>query len=202
MADGEPALHCVIAGGGPAGVVAGLLLARAGLRVTVLEKHDDFLRDFRGDTIHPSTLEVLQDLGLLEAFLRLPHQEIGELTGEVYGESVTLADFRFLPAPRPFLVLVPQWDFLDFIAGEARRLPHFTLHMGAKVAPCCVTSTPTTRPPSSSTRSTLAPVRSAKLGNSLALRAMKSRKSHCGTSTRKGRAAGRWRKSASVTTSP
>jgi 2-polyprenyl-6-methoxyphenol hydroxylase-like FAD-dependent oxidoreductase len=110
----------------------GYLLARAGVRVTVLEKHDDFLRDFRGDTIHPSTLTVLEDLGLLEAFLALPHQEVGELSGDVYGQSVTIADFRHLPAPRPFMVLIPQWDFLDFIAREARKFPGFTLCMGTK----------------------------------------------------------------------
>jgi 2-polyprenyl-6-methoxyphenol hydroxylase-like FAD-dependent oxidoreductase len=124
--------QCCIAGGGPAGLMLGFLLARAGVRTIVLEKHDDFLRDFRGDTIHPSTLTVLQDLGLLEAFLELPHQEISELTGEVYGEAVTLADFRHLPAARPFMVLIPQWDFLDFIAREAKLLPDFELRMGAK----------------------------------------------------------------------
>lgn len=125
--------RCCIAGGGPAGLVLGYLLARAGIEVVVLEKHDDFLRDFRGDTIHPSTLTVLQDLGLLERFLALPHQEVAELQGEVFGQPVTLADFRHLPAARPFLVLVPQWDFLDFIAREARRFPGFSLRMGAKV---------------------------------------------------------------------
>lgn len=133
--DPAPAdLHtqCCIAGGGPAGLMLGYLLARAGVRVTVLEKHADFLRDFRGDTIHPSTLTVLQDLGLLEDFLALPHQEVAELTGEVYGEAVTLADFRHLPSARPFLVLVPQWDFLDFIASRARAFPNFTLHMRAQ----------------------------------------------------------------------
>lgn len=126
--------RCCIAGGGPAGLMLGYLLARAGVQVTVLEKHDDFLRDFRGDTIHPSTLTVLDDLGLLEDFLALPHQEIPELTGEVYGQLVTIADFRHLPAARPFLVLVPQWDFLDFIADRARRLPGFTLLMGTRAA--------------------------------------------------------------------
>jgi 2-polyprenyl-6-methoxyphenol hydroxylase-like FAD-dependent oxidoreductase len=124
--------QCCIAGGGPAGIMLGYLLARAGVRVTVLEKHDDFLRDFRGDTIHPSTLTVLQDLGLLADFLRVPHQEIQELTGEIYGEVVTIADFRHVPAPGHCLVLVPQWDFLDFIAQRARQLPTFTLRMGAK----------------------------------------------------------------------
>jgi 2-polyprenyl-6-methoxyphenol hydroxylase-like FAD-dependent oxidoreductase len=124
--------QCCIAGAGPAGLMLGYLLARAGVRVTVLEKHDDFLRDFRGDTIHPSTLTVLQDVGLLESFLSLPHQEIAELTGDVYGHKVTIADFRHLRAPRPFLVLIPQWDFLDFLAREARRFPSFTLRMGSR----------------------------------------------------------------------
>src|SRR5687768_11715969 len=124
--------QCCIAGGGPAGLVLGYLLARAGVRVTVLEKHDDFLRDFRGDTIHPSTLTTLDDLGLLEDFLRLPHQEITELTAQVYGEQVTIADFRHLPSARQFLVLVPQWDFLDFIADRARELTGFELRMGAR----------------------------------------------------------------------
>jgi 2-polyprenyl-6-methoxyphenol hydroxylase-like FAD-dependent oxidoreductase len=124
--------ECVVAGGGPAGLMLGYLLARAGVEVVVLEKHTDFLRDFRGDTIHPSTLTVLQDLGLLEAFLELPHQEVRELSGDVYGEAVTIADFTHLPAPRPFMVLIPQWDFLDFIADQARALPNFSLRMGAK----------------------------------------------------------------------
>jgi 2-polyprenyl-6-methoxyphenol hydroxylase-like FAD-dependent oxidoreductase len=124
--------QCCIAGGGPAGLVLGFLLARAGVEVIVLEKHADFLRDFRGDTIHPSTLTVLQDLGLLEAFLRLPHQEITELSGDVYGEPLTIADFRHLPPPGNFLVLIPQWDFLDFIADQARAFPNFSLRMGSK----------------------------------------------------------------------
>ena len=124
--------QCCIAGGGPAGIMLGFLLARAGVDVIVLEKHKDFLRDFRGDTIHPSTLTILQDLGLLEEFLALPHDEVRELTGDVYGTLVTLADFTHVPAPRPFLVLVPQWDFLDFIADHARRLPNFRLLMETK----------------------------------------------------------------------
>jgi 2-polyprenyl-6-methoxyphenol hydroxylase-like FAD-dependent oxidoreductase len=126
------ATQCCIAGGGPAGLMLGFLLARAGVDVIVLEKHHDFLRDFRGDTIHPSTLTILQDLGLLDEFLKLPHDEVRELTGDVYGEIVTLADFSHLQAARPFLVLVPQWDFLDFIADEARRLPKFRLLMDTK----------------------------------------------------------------------
>lgn len=123
---------CCIAGGGPAGLMLGYLLARAGVKVIVLEKHLDFLRDFRGDTIHPSTLTVLDDLGLLEPFLALPHQEVRELTGDVYGHAVTIADFTHLPAPRPFMVLIPQWDFLDFIAAQAKQLPNFSLRMGTK----------------------------------------------------------------------
>jgi 2-polyprenyl-6-methoxyphenol hydroxylase-like FAD-dependent oxidoreductase len=128
------ALHtqCCIAGGGPAGLMLGYLLARAGVQVVVLEKHGDFLRDFRGDTIHPSTLTVLDDLGLLDDFLALPHQEVRELVGDVYGHSVTIADFTHLDAPRPFMVLVPQWDFLAFIAERAQRLPNFTLRMAAQ----------------------------------------------------------------------
>ena len=133
MAEGSAlSAQCCIAGGGPAGLMLGFLLARAGVDVVVLEKHKDFLRDFRGDTIHPSTLTVLQDIGLLEEFLRLPHDEVRELTGDVYGEIVTIADFTHLPAPRPFLVLVPQWDFLDFIADHARELPNFRLLMETK----------------------------------------------------------------------
>lgn len=124
--------QCCVAGGGPAGLLLGYLLARAGVEVVVLEKHADFLRDFRGDTIHPSTLTVLDDLGLLEAFLELPHQEVRELVADVYGQSVTIADFTHVAAPRPFMVLIPQWDFLDFIADQARLLPNFALHMGAK----------------------------------------------------------------------
>ena len=123
---------CCIAGGGPAGLMLGYLLARSGVDVVVLEKHADFLRDFRGDTIHPSTLTVLDDLGLLEAFLELKHQEVRELVGDVYGEVVTIADFTHLDAPRPFMVLIPQWDFLDFIARRALELPNFALRMGAQ----------------------------------------------------------------------
>jgi 2-polyprenyl-6-methoxyphenol hydroxylase-like FAD-dependent oxidoreductase len=126
------ATQCCIVGGGPAGLMLGYLLARAGVQVVVLEKHDDFLRDFRGDTIHPSTLTVLDDLGLLEEFLQLPHQEITELTGEVFGQLVTIADFRHVPAARQFLVLVPQWDFLAFIARKAKAYPNFSLRMGTK----------------------------------------------------------------------
>jgi 2-polyprenyl-6-methoxyphenol hydroxylase-like FAD-dependent oxidoreductase len=125
--------QCVVAGGGPAGMMLGLLLARAGVRVTVLEKHADFLRDFRGDTIHPSTLELMHELGILDEFLKRPHQEVRQLTGRVAGESVTIADFTHLPTHCKFLVLMPQWDFLDFLAGKARELDTFELRMDTEV---------------------------------------------------------------------
>ncbi|NLD54085.1 MAG: FAD-dependent oxidoreductase [Burkholderiaceae bacterium] len=120
---------CCIAGGGPAGMMLGLLLARAGVAVTVLEKHADFLRDFRGDTIHPSTLAVVEDLDLLDRFLALPHQLVETLHADVYGHELTIADFRHLPVASPFLALMPQWDFLDFLAREAARWPGFRLLM-------------------------------------------------------------------------
>jgi 2-polyprenyl-6-methoxyphenol hydroxylase-like FAD-dependent oxidoreductase len=126
------AVRCCIVGGGPAGMMLGLLLARAGVDVLVLEKHADFFRDFRGDTIHPSTLEVIHELGFLEAFLRLPHQEVRELSGEIYGTRVKLADFSHLDAHCGFIALMPQWDFLNFLAGEARRFPRFALRMQAE----------------------------------------------------------------------
>ncbi len=125
--------QCVVAGGGPAGMMLGFLLARAGVRVIVLEKHADFLRDFRGDTIHPSTLEIMYELGILEEFLARPHQEVRQLTGRVAGQSVTIADFTHLPTYCKFLVLMPQWDFLDFLATHARRLPTFELRMQTAV---------------------------------------------------------------------
>jgi len=120
---------CVIAGGGPAGMVLGFVLARAGLNVTVLEKHADFLRDFRGDTIHPSTLTLLGELGLRERFLALPVTRIESLDVVFDGTRMTLVDFSSLPAPDNLLVLAPQWDFLDFLAGEGRTLPGFDLRM-------------------------------------------------------------------------
>jgi 2-polyprenyl-6-methoxyphenol hydroxylase-like FAD-dependent oxidoreductase len=113
-------------------MMLGFLLARAGVDVVVLEKHADFLRDFRGDTIHPSTLAVMDDLGLLEEFLALPHQRVSRLGANVYGQAVTIADFTHLRTPCPYLVLMPQWDFLDFIARHARALPHFQLRLGTR----------------------------------------------------------------------
>jgi len=115
-------------------MMLGLLLARAGVDVVVLEKHADFLRDFRGDTIHPSTLEVVHELELLQEFLALPHQEIRELTGIVGDEPIVIADFGHLPVRCPFIAFMPQWDFLDFLARHARRFPGFALHMSTGVA--------------------------------------------------------------------
>lgn len=120
---------CVIGGGGPAGMMLGYLLARSGIRVTVLEKHADFLRDFRGDTIHPSTLTTLGELGLRERFLRLPLNRLTSMDIVVDGQRVTIVDFGRLPAPDDFLVLAPQWDFLNFLAREAAAFPNFEVRM-------------------------------------------------------------------------
>ena len=123
---------CCIAGGGPAGIMLGFLLARAGVDVIVLEKHADFLRDFRGDTIHPSTLELMYELGLLQEFLKRPHQEVTELGGRVGREMLKIGDFTHLPTHCKFLALMPQWDFLDFIAQQGRRYKGFRLLMKAE----------------------------------------------------------------------
>jgi 2-polyprenyl-6-methoxyphenol hydroxylase-like FAD-dependent oxidoreductase len=125
--------RCCIAGGGPAGMMLALLLARMGVDVVVLERHADFLRDFRGDTIHPSTLEIMYELGILVEFLKRPHQEIRELSGQVGEDTVTIADFTHLPTHCRFLALMPQWDFLDFLAEQAKRHPTFHLKMQAEV---------------------------------------------------------------------
>jgi 2-polyprenyl-6-methoxyphenol hydroxylase-like FAD-dependent oxidoreductase len=122
----------VIAGGGPAGMMAGLLFARAGVKTLVLEKHADFLRDFRGDTVHPSTLELMDELGLLERFLARPHDEVRTLTARVADREIVVADTSHLPVRCKFIALMPQWDFLDFLAGEARRYPTFSLRMEAE----------------------------------------------------------------------
>jgi 2-polyprenyl-6-methoxyphenol hydroxylase-like FAD-dependent oxidoreductase len=122
----------VICGGGPAGMMCGYLFARAGVPVTVLEEHTDFLRDFRGDTIHPSTLELLRELGILERFLARPHQEVRYAEGELGDTRVRLADFTHLPTHCQFVAFMPQWDFQDFLAEEARALPAFTLRMGTE----------------------------------------------------------------------
>ena len=120
---------CVIAGGGPAGMMCGFLLARAGVDVTVLEKHKDFLRDFRGDTVHPSTLEVMHELGLLDEFLKLPHTRIQTANLDLDDTHFTVGDFTRLPTTCKFIALMPQWDFLDFLAAQGKKLPNFHLLM-------------------------------------------------------------------------
>src|SRR5262245_3428230 len=113
-------------------MMLGFLLARAGVDVVVLEKHSDFLRDFRGDTIHPSTLELMYELGILEDFLRRPHQEVRELGVQIGPEFVKMADFSHLTTHCKFVALMPQWDFLDFLAEHARRYPTFHVGMEAE----------------------------------------------------------------------
>jgi 2-polyprenyl-6-methoxyphenol hydroxylase-like FAD-dependent oxidoreductase len=125
--------RCVIAGGGPAGMMAGYLLGRAGVPVAVLEKHPDFNRDFRGDTIHPSTLQLMYELGLLEEFLRQPHQELRELRAVVNGQAVPVADFTKLPTRCKFIAFMPQWDFLNFLSNHAKHFPAFQLRMETEV---------------------------------------------------------------------
>jgi 2-polyprenyl-6-methoxyphenol hydroxylase-like FAD-dependent oxidoreductase len=126
------ATQCCIAGGGPAGMMLGFLLARAGIDVIVLEKHGDFLRDFRGDTIHPSTLELMHELGLLAEFLSRPHREVRRIAAQIGDTRLTLGDFTGLPTVCKFLALMPQWDFLDFLAAHGRRYPGFRLMMQAE----------------------------------------------------------------------
>jgi 2-polyprenyl-6-methoxyphenol hydroxylase-like FAD-dependent oxidoreductase len=126
-------VRCCIAGGGPAGMMLGLLLARAGVEVVVLEKHADFLRDFRGDTIHPSTLEIMAELGALDELLKRPHQKVREVKARIGDLSLTVADFSHLPTRCKFIALMPQWDFLSFLAEQARRYPTFRLEMRAEV---------------------------------------------------------------------
>jgi len=125
--------RCCICGGGPAGMMLGYILARAGIEVIVLEKHKDFFRDFRGDTIHPSTIQLMHELGLLEKFLQVPHQELPKLTGVYNGVNFTLADFSHLPVIRKVVGLMPQWDFLNFIAEQASSYPSFHLQKETEV---------------------------------------------------------------------
>jgi 2-polyprenyl-6-methoxyphenol hydroxylase-like FAD-dependent oxidoreductase len=126
-------VQCCIAGGGPAGMMLGLLLGRAGVRTVVLEKHADFLRDFRGDTVHPSTLMIMQELGLLDDFLKLPHSRIPAFAVEIGNTRFKVADFARVPAPCRFVALMPQWDFLNFLADKARRYPALKVMMSAEV---------------------------------------------------------------------
>jgi 2-polyprenyl-6-methoxyphenol hydroxylase-like FAD-dependent oxidoreductase len=123
--------RCCIVGGGPAGMMLGYLLARAGVATTVLEKHGDFLRDFRGDTVHPSTLRIMDELGLLDAFLQRPHQPLHRIGGWFGKKHIQLGDFSGLPARYAFIAMMPQWEFLDFLSAEAKKLPAFTLRMRA-----------------------------------------------------------------------
>jgi len=127
------ATRCCIVGGGPAGMVCGFLLARAGIDVVVLEKHADFLRDFRGDTIHPSTLELMYELGILEDFLRRPHQELSHIGAQIDDFALAVADFSHLPTHCKFVGLMPQWDFLNFIVEKAKAYPGFHLRMETEV---------------------------------------------------------------------
>jgi 2-polyprenyl-6-methoxyphenol hydroxylase-like FAD-dependent oxidoreductase len=129
----EVSVRCCIAGGGPAGMMLGFLLARAGISVLVLEKHADFLRDFRGDTIHPSTLQVMYELGLLDEFLQRPHQETRTLNGQIGDETIEVADFSHLPTRCRFIAFMPQWDFLNFVVEHAKVYPGFQLRREAEV---------------------------------------------------------------------
>ena len=126
------AKNVIVVGGGPAGMMTGLLLARAGVPVTVLEKHKDFLRDFRGDTVHPSTLEIFHQLGLLEELLTIDHSRIDEIAVRVAGRELKMASFKGLPVAASYIAMMPQWDLLDFIATQASRYPHFTLRMACE----------------------------------------------------------------------
>ena len=124
----------VFVGGGPAGMMAGLLFARAGCQVRVLEKHADFFRDFRGDTVHPSTMEILDQLGMLDRFLKRPHNRLDKAILRVAGREWNIGDLSQLDTPAPFIAMMPQWDFLDFLRDEARAFPGFRLAMERPVA--------------------------------------------------------------------
>ena len=128
------AADVVIVGGGPAGMLAGLLFARAGIDVLVLEKHGDFLRDFRGDTVHPSTMEILSELGMLDRFLARPHHRINAAEIDFNGTLLEIGDLSHLNTPAPFIAMMPQWDFLDFLKDEAAAFPAFHLRMNAAAA--------------------------------------------------------------------
>jgi 2-polyprenyl-6-methoxyphenol hydroxylase-like FAD-dependent oxidoreductase len=127
-----PSYDLCVAGGGPAGMMAGFLFARAGAKVVVLEKHADFLRDFRGDTVHPSTLELFYELGMLDRLLARPHDKVSRITGLVAGAAQAIADFRHLPVHAPYIAMMPQWEFLDFLAEAGRGLAGFELRMSTE----------------------------------------------------------------------
>ena len=126
-------LDLVVVGGGPAGMMAGLLFARAGCSVQVLEKHADFFRDFRGDTVHPSTMEILDELGMLDRFLKRPHSELASAELRIAGRQWAIGDLSHLKTPAPFIAMMPQWDFLDFLREEAKAFPGFHLRTEAPV---------------------------------------------------------------------
>ena len=132
MANSTISTQCCIAGGGPAGIMLGFLLARAGVQVVVLEKHADFFRDFRGDTVHPATLELMVELGLIDTFLKLPHQKVETVSAQVGAEHLQVADFRHLPTRCKFVALMPQWDFLNFLAEQGKRYKALDLRMQAE----------------------------------------------------------------------
>jgi 2-polyprenyl-6-methoxyphenol hydroxylase-like FAD-dependent oxidoreductase len=132
MANSTITTQCCIAGGGPAGMMLGFLLARAGVQVVVLEKHADFFRDFRGDTVHPSTLELMFELGLIDEFLKLPHQKVKTVSAQIGAKHVQMVDFRHLPTHCKFVALMPQWDFLNFLAEHGKRYATFDLRMQAE----------------------------------------------------------------------
>src|SRR5579862_7675387 len=133
MTDSSFSTQCCIVGGGPAGMMLGFLFARAGIDTIVLEKWPDFFRDFRGDTIHPSTLELMYELGLLDKFLQLPHSKTDRLTALIGEEAITMADFSKLKIRCPYIAFMPQWDFLNFIATEAKQFPCFHLLMNTEM---------------------------------------------------------------------
>jgi 2-polyprenyl-6-methoxyphenol hydroxylase-like FAD-dependent oxidoreductase len=132
MAAEQISTRCCVVGGGPCGLMLGFLLARAGVDVVVLEKHADFLRDFRGDTIHPSTLELMHELGLLDEFLKLPHQKVTTIGAIFANQQYAFADFTHLPTRCKFVALMPQWDFLNFLAERGRAYPCFHLRLQAE----------------------------------------------------------------------
>ncbi|MBV8373028.1 MAG: FAD-dependent monooxygenase, partial [Candidatus Eremiobacteraeota bacterium] len=131
MTSGDVTARCCIVGGGPCGMMLAVLLARAGVDVVVLEKYGDFFRDFRGDTIHPSTLQLMYELGWLDRFLALPHNELREIGATIAGQTLQVADFSELPTHCKFTALMPQWDFLSFLAERGRQYPTFHLMMNA-----------------------------------------------------------------------